>query len=139
MQTEATTRTTGSHPRHLIILSKPPASFKSEIQSHTAMPTEEMELVASVLTMKEAVFCSNRMKGLEFEHQFGRLPLYIDSTATLHVLGNQAFSSRTKHIAPRYSYVGELVTEGSTTIHYISTDHQRISELSSRISIVFAS
>ena len=52
------------------------------------------------------------------------LPLYIDNTATLHVLGNQAFSSRTKHIALRYFYVRELVTEGAISIHYIPTELQ---------------
>ena len=108
----------------LAMLSKAPISFKSGIQSLTAMSTMEAELVASALTMKEAVFCSNMMTELGFGQQFGQVPLYIDNTATLHVLGNQAFSSRTKHIALRYFYVRELVTEGAMSIHYIPTDLQ---------------
>ena len=108
------------------MLSKAPISFKSGIQSLTAMSTMEAELVASALTMKEAVFCSNMMTELGFGHQFGQVPLYIDNTATLHVLGNQAFSSRTKHIALRYFYVRELliVTERANSIHYILTELQ---------------
>ena len=109
---------------YLAMLSKAPISFKSGIQSLTVMPTMEAELVASALTMKEAVFCSNMMTELRFGQQFGQVPLYIDNTATLHVLGNQAFSSRTKHIALRYFYVRELVTEGAISIHYITTDLQ---------------
>ena len=88
------------------------------------MSTMEAELVASALTMKEAVFCSNMMTKLGFGQQFGQVPLYIDNTATLHVLGNQAFSSRTKHIALRYFYVRELVTERANSIHYIPTELQ---------------
>ena len=102
------------------MLSKAPINFKSGIQSLTAMSTMEAELVASALT-KEAVFCSNMMTELGFGQQFGQVPLYIDNTATLHVLGNQAFSSRTKHIALRYFYVRELVMEGAISIHYIPT------------------
>ena len=109
---------------YLIMLSKAPISFKSGIQSLTAMSTMEAELVASALTMKEALLCSNMMTELGFGQQFGQVPLYIDDTATFHVLGNQAFSSRTKHIALRYFYVRELVTEGAISIHYISTDLQ---------------
>ena len=109
---------------YLVMLSKAPISFKSGIQSLTAMSTMEAELVASALAMKESVFCSNMMTELGFGQQFGEVPLYIDNTATLHVLGNQAFSSRTKHIALRYFYVRELVTEGAISIHYIPTDLQ---------------
>ena len=47
-----------------------------------------------------------------------------DNTATLHVIGNQAFSSRTKHIALRFFYVRELVNDGAITIHYIPTENQ---------------
>ena len=109
---------------YLVMLSKAPISFKSGIQSLTALSTMEAELVASALTMKEAVFCSNMTTELGFGQKFGRVPLYIDNTATLHVLGNQAFSSRTKHIALGYFYVRELVTEGAISIHYIPTDLQ---------------
>ena len=62
----------------------------------------EAELVASAVAMKEAVFCSN-MTELGFGKEFGQVPLHIDNTATLHVIGNRAFSSRTKHIALRFS------------------------------------
>ncbi|CAN0445252.1 unnamed protein product [Ascophyllum nodosum] len=47
------------------MLSKAPISFKSRIQSLTAVSTMEAELVASALTMKEAVFCSNMMRTAE--------------------------------------------------------------------------
>ena len=72
--------------------------------------------------MKEAVFCSNMLTELGFGKEFARVPLYCDNTATLHALGNRSFSSRTKHIALRFFFIRELVTEGKISIHYIPTD-----------------
>ena len=40
-----------------MMLCRGPVSFKSGVQSLTRMSTMEAELVASVLAIKEAVFC----------------------------------------------------------------------------------
>ena len=50
------------------------------------------------------------------------MPLYIDNTATLHVIGNCAYSSRTKNIALSFFYIRDLVSEGKIAIHYISAE-----------------
>ena len=86
----------------IVLMCKAPISFKTGQQSLTAMSTMEAELVAGALAMKEAVFCSNMMKELGFGTQFEQVPVNIDNTTTLHVIGNQAFSCRTKHIALRF-------------------------------------
>ncbi|CAB1113505.1 unnamed protein product [Ectocarpus sp. CCAP 1310/34] len=80
------------------------------------------KLIASVLAMKEAVFCSNMVSELGFGKEFAQVPLYCDNTATLHALGNRSFSSSTKRIALRFLYIRELVSEGRMSIHYIPTD-----------------
>ena len=82
----------------------------------------EAELVAGALAMKEDVFCSNMLIELGFGKEFEKVPLHFDSTAILHVIGNHAYSSRTKHIALRFFYIRELVSEGKITINYISTE-----------------
>ena len=105
------------------MLANAPLSFKSGLQGPTAMSTMEAELVASALAMKEAVFCSNMLTELGFGKEFAQVPLYCDNTATLHALGNRSFSSRTKHIALRFFFIRELVTEGKISIHYIPTDN----------------
>ena len=87
------------------------------------MSTMEAELVASALAIKEAVFCSNMMTELGFGKEFGEVTLHIDNTATLHVIGNRAFSSRTKHIALRFFHTREL-KENKITTHYISTENK---------------
>ena len=88
------------------------------------MSTMEAELVASALAMTEAVFCSNMLTELGFGTEFEQVRLHIDNTATLHVIGNRAFSSRTKHIALCFFYIRELVKENKLTTHYISIERQ---------------
>ena len=58
----------------------------------------------------------------ECEH----VPLHMDNTATLHVIGNRAFSSRTTYIALRFFYIRELVKENKVTSHYISTSERNV-------------
>ena len=50
------------------------------------------------------------------------MSVYCDNTATLHVLGNRYFSSRTKRITLHVFFIRELVTEGGISIHYVPTD-----------------
>ena len=107
---------------YLSMLCNAPIGFKSGLQGLTAMSTMEVEVVASALAMKEAVFCSNMLTELGFGEDFARVHLYCDNTATLHALGNRSFSSRTKHIALRFFFIRELVAEGRISTHYIPTD-----------------
>ena len=90
------------------------------------MSTMEAELVAGALAMKEAVFCSNLLIELGYGKEFEKVPLHDNNTATLHVIGNRAYCSCTKHIALRTFYIDELVSEGKITIHYISTEDQLV-------------
>ena len=78
------------------------------------MSTMEAELVASALAMKEAVFCSNMLTELGLDKRF-----------ELHLIGNRAFSSRTKHIALRFFCIRELVREDKITT-YISTERELV-------------
>lgn len=63
------------------------------------MSSMEAEQVASALTMKEAVLGSNMLTELGFGREINQVPLNIDTTASLHLIGNRAFSFRIKHIA----------------------------------------
>ena len=107
---------------YVTMLANAPMSFRSGLQGLTAMSTMEAELVASALAMKVAVFCSNMLTELGFGKEFAQMPVYCDNTATLHALGNRSFSSRTKHIAMRFFFIRELVTQGRISIHYVQTE-----------------
>ena len=94
---------------YIMMMVKASVSFKSGLQSLTAMSTMEAELVAAPLAMKEVIFCTNMMMEVGFGSEFSSAPMYIDNTATLNVIGNQTFSSRAKHVALRFFYIRELV------------------------------
>ena len=113
---------------YVTMLANAPMSFRSGLQGVTATSTMEAELVASALAIKEAVFRSNMLTELGFRKEFAQMPVYCDNTATLHALGNRSFSSRTKHIALRFFFIRELVTEGRTSIHYVPTEDNLVDD-----------
>ena len=107
---------------YLSIRCDAPIGFKSGLQGLTAMSDMEAELVASALSMKGGVFCSNMLTELGFGKDIAKVPLYCDNTPTLHALGNRSFISRTKHIALCFFFIRKLVSEGRISTHYIPTD-----------------
>lgn len=107
-----------------MMMAKAPVSFKSGHQSLMAMSIMEGELVAAALAMKVVVFGSNIMTDLGFGSEFNSVPLYLDNIATLHVIGNQTLSARTKHVALGMFYIRELVNDGKIVIQYVPTDKQ---------------
>ena len=90
---------------HLVFLANTPVSFKVGLQGLTAQTAMAADLVAAAPAIKEAVFCSNMMKELGFGTRFDSVPLYIDSTSTLHVAGTRTYSSRVKRVALRYFFI----------------------------------
>ena len=66
------------------MLADGPISFKMGLQGLTAQSAMEAELVAAALTMKEAVFCKNKMEDLKFKDGFDSVPLYMDNTCLLY-------------------------------------------------------
>ena len=107
---------------YVTMLANAPMSFRSGLQGLTSMSIMEAELVASALGMKEAVFSSKMLTELGFGKEFAQMPVYCDDTATLHALGNRSFTWRTKHIALRFFFIRELVTEERISIHYVLTE-----------------
>ena len=107
---------------YIMMMAKAPVSFKSGLQSLTAMSTMEAELVAATLAMKKVIFCINMMTELGFRSEFSSGLLYIDNAAILNVIGNQTFSARTKHVVLSFFYICELVKEEKISIHYVPTE-----------------
>ena len=105
-----------STPCHIMMFCKARVSFRSGVRSLTSMSTMEAEVVAEALAMKEAVFCSSMLIELGFGKELKKVPIHIDNTATLQVIGNRAYSSCTENIALRFFHIRELVSEGKITI-----------------------
>ena len=95
-------------------------SFGSKTQSLTAQSTVESELQALSYGAREAVHLSNFLMKLGFK-TFSSVPIDSDSTGALSVAGNTMFSSKTKHIAPRFFFVRELIQRNKITLHHEPT------------------
>lgn len=73
--------------------------------------------MAAGIAMKEAVFCSNGLKELEFDARFESVPQYIDNTSALRVAGKRTYRSRVWHKALLF-FGKEMVKEGRVTGRY---------------------
>ena len=108
----------------LVFLSSASISFNVGLPELTVQSTKETELVATALTIKEAMFRSNVMKELGFGTRFDSVPLYLENTSTLHVAGSQTYSPRVRHVALRYFFIQELVRQCRIRIHSVKTEDQ---------------
>ena len=108
---------------YIMMMASTPVSFKAGLQTLTAMSTMGAELVSATLAIKETMLCSNMME-MGFNENFNTVPLFIDNTSTLFVVGNRTYSARTKHMALRSFYIRELVNEGRISIHHAPTQDQ---------------
>lgn len=90
---------------YLFMMAEWPLNFKTALQSVTAQPTMEPELIYMPLTSKEAIFLSNMMAELGFGKLFNSVPLFGGKTGALHTAGNSTYRSRTKHIALGFFFI----------------------------------
>ena len=88
-------------PSYIGTLTNAPIIFNVGLQGLAAQSTMEAELTAAAPTMKGTVFCFNMMLKLGFDESFDSVPLHIDNTSVLHVVGNRTYSLHAKYIALR--------------------------------------
>ncbi|CAB1102198.1 unnamed protein product [Ectocarpus sp. CCAP 1310/34] len=92
-------------------------SYGAKAQTLAAQNTVEAELQALSFSAREAVYISNFMTEIGFK-TFRSVPINSDSTGALTVASNAMFSSRTKHIALRFFFLGELTKRHRITLHH---------------------
>ena len=109
---------------YIVMVANDPSNLNECLKNLTSQFAMDAELLVAGSTMKEAVICSNVMMELDFEKQFSSVRLYLDSTLTLHVVGNGTYSPPAKHIALRYFFILELVEEGKILIDDVKTQDQ---------------
>ena len=74
-----------------------------------ALSTTEVELIAAVEAAKEALYLRQLLCDLGFAYQ--GVDVYCDSQSAIHLAENLAFSSRTKHIEVRESFLVSMSEE----------------------------
>ena len=76
-----------------------PISWRSKLQSIVALSTTEAELMSIVEATKEGLYLLQLLDDLSMAQQ--TMELFSDSQSAIHLVKNQAYSSRTKHIDVR--------------------------------------
>ena len=104
---------------YAFILNGAAVSWKSKLQSVVALSTAEAEYMALCETVKEAVYLQQLLEEIELK----ALPvtIYEDNQPCIHIASNPVTSNRSKHIAVRYHYVREVISNGKVQVLYKST------------------
>ena len=95
-------------------------SWKSTLQSIVALSTTEAEYMAATEAVKEAIW----LKGLVAELSSAQLKsiLKCDSQSAIHLIKNQRFHERTKHIDVRFHFIQDVVEKGAIKVEKVITD-----------------
>ena len=89
------------------------------MQTVVALSTTEAELIAVVEAAKEALYLKRLLCDLGFEHE--SIDVRCDSQSAIHLAENLAFSSRTKHIEVRESFLVAMDEDKQVCLRKVHT------------------
>uniref|UniRef100_A0A1J3GF14 Retrovirus-related Pol polyprotein from transposon TNT 1-94 n=1 Tax=Noccaea caerulescens TaxID=107243 RepID=A0A1J3GF14_NOCCA len=96
-----------------------PISWRSSLQKVAALSTTEAEYMALTEASKEAVWLKGLMNELGFKQE--AVNIYSDSQSALALAKNVVFHERTKHIAVKYHFIRDLITNRFFLVVKIAT------------------
>ena len=105
---------------YVFTLARAQVSRKSTLQSTVALSTTEAEYMAITETVKEAIWLQGLLDDLGFGQK--QVTLFCDSQSAIHLVNNQVYHARTKHIDVRYHFVREIIEEDGVLVQKIKTD-----------------
>ena len=105
---------------YVFTLAKAPVSWKSTLQSTVALSTTEVEYMAIIEAVKEAIWLQGLVDDLGVGQK--QVTMFCDSQSAIHLAKNQVYHARTKHIDVRYHFVREIIEEGGVLVQKIKTD-----------------
>lgn len=91
-------------PSYIVMLANGSISLEVRRQCFIAYSTMDAELVAAGLTLKEAVFCMNKIQELDSRLDSTVSP-FISNTRFCFCCRNRIYSSRPKNIALRFFFI----------------------------------
>jgi hypothetical protein len=97
-------------------------SWSSKKQHVVALSTTEAEYIALTHAAKEAVWLRALFTEI-YDSRCAHYPvqLFSDNKSAIHLVQNNVFHSRTKHIDIRYHYIRELYSQGILEIDHRGT------------------
>ncbi|GKB30064.1 retrovirus-related pol polyprotein from transposon TNT 1-94 [Tanacetum coccineum] len=95
---------------YVFTLAKAPISWKSTLQSTTALSTTKAKYMAMTEAVKETIWLQGLLGELGISQKF--VTMHSDSQSVIHLAKNQVYHTRTKHIDVRYHFIREILDKG---------------------------
>jgi hypothetical protein len=106
---------------YVVFINGGAVSWRSKLQSLTALSTAEAEYVALCEAAREVKFLANVVQFLGLSHSFGAPIIMGDNKAAHKIANNPAFHSWTKHFDVKVHFVRELVARKEIVLHQVAT------------------
>jgi hypothetical protein len=98
-----------------------PVSWRSKLQSTTALSTCESEYIALCAAAQEAVHLKHLFLELVPEVRDTPVVIYEDNKSTIDISKNTSLHEKQKHVKVKYHYVRECVVENRILVQHLST------------------
>lgn len=95
-------------------------SWNTKRQATVALSSTESEYMSAVLGIQEAIWLKALYSEIFLERSMD-IPFYVDNKGAIHLLLNNAVSSRTKHIKIKVEFIRNAVHNGEVKIEYLET------------------
>ncbi|GEQ70442.1 hypothetical protein JCM33374_g4119 [Metschnikowia sp. JCM 33374] len=109
----------------LIMYAGAPFSWKSKLQTLVATSTLNAELIALYQTVLEAVWLSNLLGELGFDH---KIHLFCDNDGTIKTAHTQALLEGTKHVRVKVDFVRQKVHARDVFLSRVDT-HDNVADM----------
>ena len=106
---------------YVFTLSGCAVSWKATLQSTVALSTTEAEYMALTEAAKEAIWLKGLVQDLGLKQDC--LDIHCDRQSALHLVKDQMYHERTKHVDVRYHFIRDLVEKGDVRLQKIYTAH----------------
>lgn len=105
---------------YVYTLASGPISWRSVLQSTTALSTTEAEYMALTEASKEAIWLRGLVNEIGIKQE--SILIHCDSQSVICLTKNQVYHARTKHIAVMYHRIRDWVATGEISVEKIHTD-----------------
>ena len=103
-------------------------SWRSKKQTYVALLTAKAEYIALSGAAQESLWLQQLLADLKKE-ETKSMVIYEDNQSAISMARNPQFRSRTKHIAIKYHFIREQVTNGKLELRYCRTNDLMIADM----------
>ncbi|KAH9801638.1 hypothetical protein KPL71_001098 [Citrus sinensis] len=95
-------------------------SWKATLQSVVTLSSTEAEFVAATKAVKEGKWLGGILNELWLKQK--TFTIFCDNQSAIHLIKNQIYHERTKHIDVRLHFIRDEVSKGAVSVNKIHTD-----------------